>query len=259
MSPLGIYSLVSRGKTLETQMEAVANNLANVDTVGYKQDQPAFKQILAKSMGVAKESDEELFATQDHLPPYSGVGVAYVATADMGKDVTTGRPTQTGKETDLALISSKGFFSIQTPAGERFTRAGSFILNSDRQLVTPDGYQVLGKEGPIVVKGNKFEVGQDGTITVDDKPAGGLKIVAFPYPERLQKLGGAMFAPQDAENNARILEDVQVAQGFVESSNVNAVKEMTAMIEANRAYTSMQKAITAADEMNQRALTLAQI
>jgi flagellar basal-body rod protein FlgF len=259
MGPQGIYSLVSRGKTLETQMDAVANNLANVDTIGYKQDQPAFKELLARSMGVAKESDEESFATQDHLPPYSGVGVSYVATADMGKDFTPGRTTQTGNQTDLALVSSKGFFSIQTPQGERFTRAGNFILNADRQLVTAEGYQVLGKEGPVVVRGNKFEVGQDGTITVDDKPSGGLKIVTFPYPERLQKLGGAMFAPMDPENNARILEDVQVAQGFTESSNVNAVKEMTTMIEANRAYTSMQKALGAADEMNQKALTLAQV
>jgi flagellar basal-body rod protein FlgG len=259
MSPQGIYSLVSRGKALETQMDAVSNNLANVDTVGYKQDQPAFKQLLARTMGTAQESDEETFATQTHLPPYSGVGVSYVAPADMGKDFTPGRPTPTGKETDLALISSKGFFSIQTPQGERYTRAGNFTLNADRTLVTANGYPVVGKEGPIVVRGTKFEVGNDGTVTVDDKPAGGLKIVTFPYPERLQKLGGAQFAPMDAENNARILEDVQLAQGFIESSNVNAVKEMTTMIEANRAYTSMQKAITAADEMNQKALTLAQV
>lgn len=259
MGPQGIYTLVTRGKTLETQMEAVANNLANVDTVGYKQDQPSFKQLLARTMGVAGESDEETFATQDHLPPYSGVGVSYVATADMGKDFTSGRPTPTGKDTDLAVISSKGFFSIQTPAGERYTRAGNFTLNSDRQLVTAEGYQVLGKEGPLTIRGSKFEVGDDGTVTVDDQAIGGLKIVTFPYPDRLQKLGGAMFAPLDPENTARPLEDVQVAQGFIESSNVNAVKEMTTMIEANRAYTSMQRALTAADDMNQKALTLAQV
>jgi flagellar basal-body rod protein FlgG len=259
MSPQGIYSLVSRGKTLETQMEAVANNLANVDTVGYKQDQPAFRQLLARALGVAGESNEETFATQDHLAPYSGVGVSYVATADMGKDFTPGRPTPTGKDTDLALISPRGFFSIQTPQGERYTRAGNFTLNAERQLVTAQGYPVLGKEGPLTVRGAKFEVGDDGTVTVDGRPAGGLKIVTFPYPERLQKLGGAMFAPADAENNGRILEDVHVAQGFVESSNVNAVKELTTMIEASRAYTSMQRALTAADEMNQKALTLAQV
>ena len=259
MSSQGIYSLVSRGKTLETQMDAVANNLANVDTVGYKEDQPAFKEILSRTMGVAGSSDEETFATQDHLAPYSGVGVSYVTTADMGKNFSTGRLTPTGNDTDLAIVSNKGFFSILTPQGERYTRAGSFRLNQDRQLVTADGYQVVGKDGPLIIKNGKFQLADDGTISVDDQPQGGLKIVTFPYPERLQKLGGAMFAPVDPENNARIMEDVQVSQGFVESSNVDAVREMTRMIEANRAYTTMQRAITAADEMNQKALTLAQV
>jgi flagellar basal-body rod protein FlgF len=259
MSSQGIYSLVSRGKTLETQMDSVANNLANVDTVGYKEDQPAFKEILSRTMGVAGRSDEETFATQDHLAPYGGAGVSFVATADMGKNFAPGRPRPTGNDTDLAIISSKGFFSIQTPQGERFTRAGNFRLNQERQLVTADGFQVVGKDGPLVIKSGKLQVADDGTLSVDDQPQGGLKIVTFPYPERLQKLGGAMFAPVDPENNARILEDVQVAQGYVESSNVDAVREMTRMIEANRAYTTMQRAITAADEMNQKALTLAQV
>jgi flagellar basal-body rod protein FlgF len=259
MGTQGIYSLVSRGKTIERQMDAVANNLANVDTTGYKEDQPAFQTVLTKTLGVAQESGEESFVANEHIAPYSGVGTAYVSVADMGKDFSEGRLTATGNDLDFALADKKGFFSVQTPQGERFTRAGTFRLSRDNQLVTVDGYPVNGKEGPLVLKGNKVDVGEDGTIQVDGKPAGGLRVVTFPFPERLEKLGGNMFAPMDAANSARTLEDVKLEQGFVESSNVNPVREMTKMIEANRAYTQMQKAITIADEMNQRAITLAQV
>jgi len=259
MGPQGIYSLVSRGKVLEKQMDAVANNLANVDTVGYKEDQPAFRQILAHSMGVAGESDEETFVANEHIAPYSGVGTSFVAVGDMGKDFSKGRPTPTGNELDFALTTDQGFFSVQTPQGERFTRAGTFRLNQNQQLVTADGLAVNGKEGPLVLQGEKIQVGEDGTIVVDGKPAGGLRVVSFPFPERLQKLGSGLFAPVDAGNTARTMEDVKLAQGFVESSNVNPVREMTKMIEANRAYTQMQKALNIADEMNQRAISLAQV
>ncbi len=84
-------------------------------------------------------------------------------------------------------------------------------------------------------------------------------MVAFPFPDRLQKLGNSLMAPVDTENNPRILEDVDLVQGSLESSNVETFKEMTRMIQANRAYTMMQKAIGSADEMNQRAITLAEV
>ncbi len=259
MGPQGIYSLVSRGKTVETQMDAVANNLANVDTVGYKEDQPAFAQVLAKTVGTAGESDEESFVAHEHIAPYSGRGQSYVTVGDMGKDFSRGRLNPTGNDLDFAIASEQGFFSIQTPQGERFTRAGTFRLNRDNQLVTVDGNPVNGKEGPLVLKGEKIQMGEDGSILVDGKPSGGVRIVTFPFPDRLQKLGSNLFAPVDAANNARTMENPALIQGFVESSNVNAIREMTKMIEANRAYTQMQKAIGVADEMNQKAISLAQV
>jgi len=259
MGPQGIYSLVSRGKAIEKQMDAVANNLANVDTVGYREDQPAFQQILARTIGVAQESGEETFVANEHIAPYTGMGTSFVTVGDMGKDFSKGRPVPTGNDLDFALTTDQGFFSVQTPQGERFTRAGTFRVNQNHQLVTVDGHPVNGKEGPLVLQGEKIQVSEDGSILVDGKPSGGLRVVAFPFPERLQKLGGGLFAPADAANNPRTMEDVRMAQGFVESSNVNPVREMTKMIEANRAYTQMQKAITIADEMNQRAISLAQV
>jgi len=259
MNPQGIYSLVSRGNTLQNQMDLVANNLANVSTVGYKEEQPAFQELFATTMGVAPESDEETFAHNDHLAPYTGVGAFYVSMADVGQNMAQGRLQTTDNPLDFAIVSKDGFFSVNTPQGERFTRAGNFHLAPSGQLVDPDGYAVNGKEGPISIKGNEVTLAEDGTITVDGKRAGGLKIVSFPHPHRLQKMGGAMLAPADDGNMPSILEDVHLEQGVLESSNVNSVREMVRMIEANRAYTTMQKALTASDEMNRQTISLAQV
>ncbi|HEX9842006.1 MAG TPA: flagellar basal-body rod protein FlgF [bacterium] len=258
MNPQGIYTLVSRGNTLQNQMDTIANNLANVNTTGYKEDQPAFQELFATTMGVAQESDEEPFATHEHLGPYTGVGSFFVSMADMGKNMAPGALASTNNILDFAIVSPDGFFSIDTPQGERFTRAGSFHLNQNGVLVNADGYTVNGKEGPITIRGTEVRLGDDGSIIVDGERAGGLKMVKFPFPHRLEKLGASMFVPGDPENTPRIVEDVQLAQGMLESSNVNTVREMVKMIAANRAYTTMQKALTASDEMNRQAVTLAQ-
>lgn len=259
MNPQGIYTLVSYGKTLERQMEAVANNLANVETSGYKEDQPVFQSIFARTYGVPSASDEEQFAHHEHLAPYTGVGTYYVSVADMGKNMSQGRLRRTGQQLDLALANADGFFTVTTPQGERYTRGGNFHLNQDKQLVTAEGFLVTGKEGPIVIDGTDVEVSGDASVIVDGRRVGGLKVVAFPFPERLQKLGNSLMAPVDTENNPRILEDVDLLQGSLESSNVETFKEMIRMIQANRSYTMMQKAIGSADEMNQRAITLAEV
>lgn len=259
MNPQGIYTLVSLGNTLHRQMDTIANNLANVNTIGYKEDQPAFQQLFAATMGVASESDEETFAHHEHLAPYTGVGAFFVSVADMGKNLAPGRLITTGNTLDFAIVSKDAFFSIATPQGERFTRAGNFALNQDGQLVTADGFPVNGKEGPLIIKGTDVRLGEDGSILVDSEPIGGLKMVTFPFPERLQKMGGAMFAPDDEENAPIIPDEVELTQGMVESSNVEAIKELVRMIEANRSYKSMQQALTASDDMNKQAITLAQV
>jgi flagellar basal-body rod protein FlgG len=258
MNPQGIYSLVSYGKATERQMESIANNLANVDTVGYKSDQPSFASVFAQAMGVASESNEEQFFHHDHLAPYTGVGQSFTTINDMGKNYQQGRMERTGNPLDFALTNRNSFFSILTPQGERFSRAGNFRLNTQNQIITAEGLTVNGKEGPIVVNGRAVEVSEDGTVIVDGKAVGGMKIVSFPYPDRLQKLGNSLFAPIDARNEPRVEENVQMVQGSVESSNVESVRELVRMIEANRTYATMQRAITAHTEIDRQAITLAQ-
>ncbi len=187
------------------------------------------------------------------------MGTFYVSVADMGKNLSQGRVRRTGEPLDIALVNPDGYFSITTPQGERYTRAGNFHLNQDKQLVTAEGFPVNGKEGPIVIEGNELEVSGDGSVIVDGQRIGGMRIVTFPFPDRLQKLGNSLMAPVDAENNARILEDVNLVQGSLESSNVDSFKEMTRMIQANRAYASMQRALRSADDMNEQAISLAEV
>ncbi|MDH4224937.1 MAG: flagellar hook-basal body protein [Deltaproteobacteria bacterium] len=259
MTTQAVHPLVSYAKALERQMEAVSNNLANVDTTGYKQDQPAFQQVFAQTMGVASTNDEEQFFHLEHLPPYSGRGQNFVAIADMGKDFSQGQLKTTDNKLDFGLADKNSFFSISTPQGERFTRAGNFRLTPNHELINAEGFIVSGKEGPLKLDGNDVEATEDGTLMVDGKTVGGLKIVTFPYPERLQKMGNSQFAPVDVENAPRIQENVKLKQGVLENSNVDSMKEVVRMIEVNHAYTSMQKAIASEDEINKKAITLAEV
>ena len=241
-------------------MEAVANNLANVDTTGYKQDQPAFEMVFARSMAVPSTSDEEQFFHGQHIPPYTRVGTHFVSVADMGKDFNQGRLMNTGRVFDLAMGQEQGFFTLSTPQGERYTRAGNFHLNAENQLSSPQGHLVLGKDGePIVIEGKEVAFNEDGSIVVDGQVIGGLKVVEFDSPEQLQKLGSNLFAPIAPEHSARILEETSVQQGYLESSNVDSFKEMVRMIEANRAYSSMQRALTVNDRMNENAISLGKV
>src|SRR3989304_3301239 len=237
MNPQGIYSLVSYGKASARQMDTIANTRGTVDPLGYKSDQPTFASVFAQTMGVASESDEEQFFHHEHLAPYTGVGQGYTAVTDMGKNYQQGRLVHTGNNLDFALTDRKSFFSVVTPQGERFTRAGNFRLNTENQLITAEGLTVNGKEGALVVNGKDVQGSEDGTVIVDGKTVGGMRIVSFPRPDRLQKLGNTLFAPIAADNQPRIEENVQMVQGSVEGSNVEAVSEMVKMIEANRSYT----------------------
>ncbi len=259
MNPQGMYWLTSRANAIETHMEAISNNLANADTSGYKRDQAAFKQVLEQRWGVASESDEERFAHHEHIAPYSGYGGFHVALAEMGKDFQAGKMRFTGQDLDVSLANAKAFFSISTSHGERFSKAGAFVRNVDGFLVTQAGERVNGMKGSIQVGTGKVHIGEDGRVLVDNKVVDRLRIVEFPFPDRLNKAGDSLFKQIDASNHPEISEAPLVQQGALETSNVNTVDEMVRLILANRAYSSTQKALTTADEMNKKAIGLAEI
>jgi flagellar basal-body rod protein FlgF len=222
---------LSRQMTLERELDVVSNNVANVNTNGYKADRTLFQEYLKLN------AHEDTFSRRDRR-------VSFVNETGTYRDFSQGPTEQTKNPLDVA-IDGNSFLVVQTAAGERYTRDGGLQINPQGQLVTASGDPVLGTGGPIVFQpGDKdVTIGDDGNVSVRqgsspvDSLRGKLRLVNFAQAQSLLKEGSNLYsaegaAPQPATN-------ARVHQGFIEKSNVNSVLEMSHMIEVNRAYTQM--------------------
>jgi flagellar basal-body rod protein FlgG len=254
------------------RLDAVANNLANVDQDGYKRDlavHKAFPELLIRRMdddGVYRHP----FGSGDAAPIIGKLGTG-VELNELFTDFEQGAMKETQSDFDLAL-DGKGFFTVATPWGERYTRNGSFQLGKEGFLETKEGYPVMGENGPIRVKANNFQVDKEGRVWINaeyaDDPAllvsrenntweqmvllDTLKLVDFDLDRYLQKQGSSLYRSTEVSGAAEILERgdrPRVVQGFTEASNVDPVLEMVRMIEVNRAYEANQKVIQSGDAM----------
>lgn len=214
----------------ERRMEQIANNLANVDTSGYKKEDITFWEMM--------------FTAADHRPR---VGKALKVLTDHEQ----GSAKQTDNPLDFA-INGDGFFRVQTPAGVRYTRNGNFTLNNQGQLSTFDGNLVIGEGGPIVLTDQNIKVGRDGLITANGQEINRLSITTFADVNTLEKEGANLFRPSEGAAQELPVEAPDIKQGYLEGANVNIVSEMTAMIDLQRAYQSQQKAIQTTDEIDQQ-------
>ncbi|NIZ40471.1 flagellar hook-basal body protein [Entomospira entomophila] len=285
----GLYIGASGMQANENRMNVVANNLANVDLTGYKKDVSVLKSF--PEMLIQRSHDNGVvklpIGSYDSSPIVGklGTGVEYNETFTAFEQ---GSLKQTENAFDLALANNddtiaRGFFVIETPQGERYTRNGTFILGKEGYLETKDGYRVLGENGPIQVKLHNFVVGKDGTIyhnqAIEDDPrvltsarendwaereiVDRLRIVHFydtmdqPAERYLAKVGNSMWSATELSGPAVDLEEKrpQVLQGFLEASSVNAVQEMVTMITVNRAYEASQKTIQSADNAIEQAIS----
>lgn len=217
----------------ERRMNQIANNLANVDTAGYKKEDITFWEMM--------------FRAADQRPRV-GKALKVLTTHEQGS----------AKETDNTLdfaINGDGFFKIQTAAGVRYTRNGNFTLNNQGQLSTQDGNLVMGDGGPIVLADANIQVGRDGQINAGGIPVNRLAVVTFPDVNALEKEGANLFRPQDLTVQEVPVEFPSVQQGYLEGANVNIVSEMTEMIDLQRAYQSQQKAIQTTDDIDQQSIS----
>jgi flagellar basal-body rod protein FlgF len=238
---------LSRQMTLERQMDVVANNVANVNTTGYKADKSLFQEYLASG---AHEDD---FRGSDRR-------VSYVTDRATWHDFSQGTAEATKNPLDVA-IDGKAFLAVQTPRGERYTRDGSLQINAQGQLVTSAGYPVLGNAGPIVFQPTDKEVtiNADGGVSVleglsrIDSIRGKLRLVSFAQAQKLVKEGANLYAPGEG-NAAQPDTTSKVRQGFVEKSNVNSVAEMSKMIEVTRAYTQISAMLQQQGDLRKSAL-----
>jgi len=217
---------------LTRQYEMLTHNLANASTAGYKRQSASFAQALEAAGAVLGGGS----------PPVAGETVTV--------DFSQGALRQTGSPLDLAL-DGKGFFVIETPEGELYTRNGSFRINSDRRLVDSDGRLVAGDGGPITlpedVGMDKIAVAKDGSITAGSQNIGRLRIVDFPATSALLPVGGGCFRPLEGPA-AQTAQGASVQQGFQESSNVSVVEEVVNLITVARMYEANLKSVQTQDE-----------
>lgn len=235
---------LSRQMALARELDVVANNVANLDTTGYKAGGSLFEEYLSTNA----RADE------------TGSRVSFVRDRGVWHDMSQGPVERTGNPLDVAVDGS-GFLVVQTPRGDRYTRNGSMQINPSGQLVTSEGYPVLGDGGPITLQPSDREVSisRDGTLSVRegtskvDSVRGKIKLVTFDNPQRLQKDGNGTFnaaggaQPQPAAKGGLL-------QGSIEKSNVRGVVEMSRMIEITRSYTNIASILQQQADMSQSAI-----
>jgi flagellar basal-body rod protein FlgG len=210
------FSLIEGSLFQELRVGAISNNLANVNTTGFKRDLISFDEVLS-----------EVRSTTDFSP---------------------GPGRHTGNELDLTL-NGAGFFKIQTAEGIRYTRDGSFRLDGEGNLVNQQGDKVLGRNGTIPIQDGHVSIDKDGNVLVDNETVDKILVVDFEKQEFLKKEGNSYYKYEGEEVDIASPEDVSMRQGYLEQSNVNPTEAMIQMIEAFRAYESVQKAIQTMDEI----------
>ncbi len=229
----GIYPALSGGVAYEKLLSIIANNVANINTAGFKADRPVFKVDVPDSMNNTMGQGSDKFYTEIN---------------SVFTDFNSGVIRQTGNVLDLA-IEGNGFFVIDTPDGPRYTRSGNFILDPSRTLTTVDGHMVMGDGGPIIFEEGKISVDADGRISVNGSEVNRIRVADFDKPYSLKKDQNNMFIGSGEQT----AEAYKVLQGAVELSNVNSVKEMATMIGVLRGYESYQKVMTTLDETSAKA------
>ncbi|TYC48602.1 flagellar basal-body rod protein FlgF [Rhodobacterales bacterium] len=231
---------LSRQSILRNHLDVIANNMANINTTGFKSQNLHFVEYI---MPVA---DGSAFEPADRK-------ISYVDMFTTRTDFEPGSVKVTGNEFDLAL-NSDGFFVVQMEDGtEAYTRAGNFRLDATGQLVTIDGDPVLTQQGPITFtrEDGNVQIASDGTIATNLGVRGNIRVANFEDPRTLEKIGDTLFTGE----NPNVPQEIRLVQGAVETSNVFGVTEVTRLIEVTRAYDATAKVVKDLDELRQQAIS----
>ena len=226
------YIALSRQGTLKREMAVIANNLANMNTTAYKGEKMMFVEHLTKSKG------------GERLTP---VKLAFARDVAQFTDTSEGPIRSTGNSLDVA-ISNDGYFIVETPAGQRYTRNGRFEQNNQGQLVNQQGFPVLTEAGvPLVFapEDTEINISRDGTVSTNNGELGRIRMVTFESPQRRQKEAGGLLNTDDDPVNA---ENPAMIQGALEGSNVQPIIELSKMIETSRAFNSVRSFIEREDK-----------
>lgn len=213
---------------LRRQMSVVANNIANTNTPAFKGSKMVFIEHLSKAQAGYRAPENG----QHH----------FVRDIGQVRDTSEGPMTRTGNELDLA-IAGKGYFVVETDEGTRYTRHGRFQINQDRQIINGKGDVVQSDGGGAItvpVEATDIAVAPDGTVSFGDQVLGKVAVVTFEDEQAMNREPNNLYR---TEQNAQPADDVSVAQGMLEQSNVNAIIELTQMIDIHRSHDSVRKVI----------------
>ncbi len=256
-----LYTAASGMNAQQANIDNVAHNLANVNTVGFKKSRVEFEDLVyeqVKTPGSASSVTEQLPTGLE-----TGLGVRPVASS---RDFGRGNLRSTSGPLDLA-IEGDGFFQVELPSGEvGYTRAGAFHLNAEGAIVTNEGYRIQ-PQITIPPNATSISISKDGIVSVavpgqtGAQQVGTIELASFQNPAGLQALGGNLFQATTASGEPNVGTPGTdgrgtIAQGFVEDSNVSVVEEMVNMILGQRAYEANSKVVRAADEMLQQVNTI---
>ena len=236
----GLYAAANGMIAVEDRQAAIANNIANASTPGFKRQlavQEGFYQVFAQAgEGFTRLSQES--------NPGGGIRLSQTYS-----DYSDGVVMNTGRPLDIALVGP-GMMEVETPFGPRYTRSGKLSAGSDGSLVTDHGYRVMGAEGdPIIVSGGIPQIERNGAISVNGQQRGQIKLMEFSDLHELNRSGYSLYtAPQDVLDRAKPAEDTVVLGQAIESSNVQLPTEISHMMLALRAYEANRKVLSSADE-----------
>ncbi|PKR55937.1 flagellar basal-body rod protein FlgF [Thalassospira marina] len=228
------YIALSRQRVLRSKMDTITQNLANMDTNGYKQQNMMFTDWMAANKDAPFRGERKIALVQD-IGQY--------------RDTTVGNLERTERDFDVALSKPDMYFSIDTPNGVRYTRNGNFSLDPGGQLITSEGYPVLTDAGQPLFFGQadtRVTIAGDGTVSTDVGQVGKLAVSTFDNVQQLKPEGSSLY---NTDQQPQAVESPGVVQGTLEKSNVNPIKAMVEMIDVLRTYQSVTKTV---ENENQR-------
>ncbi|MBN8549528.1 MAG: flagellar hook-basal body protein [Deltaproteobacteria bacterium] len=243
----GTYISASGGMNQLRKLDVVNNNLANVNTPGFK------KELLVGSVHTFDQTLASMVASKDPYAKGDHERTPGAVHAHSVTDFSLGPIKDTGNELDLALRNPKDFFVINTPSGPRYTRAGNFTLNSEGQISTLDGMQVAGDGGAITITGAPLAISPNGSVTSKGILVGKLQVVHFDDPKVLEREGSSRFT-LPAGKPPPVPVEPDVIPRSLEMSNVSAITSMIDLIAASKGFEMYTKTAQTIDGMNQSAI-----
>ena len=252
-----LFSGLFGALTTEHRMNFIANNLANVNTHGYKRDTLAFSDTMAYYAHDEIREPLMTLRSKSLFPEPKNMARSRVAVSRV--DFSQGSMKYTGDPLDVAIAGENAFFRVQTPNGPYLSRNGHFVLSNDGTIMTPQGYPLQGEGGSITIpQGTRtITISGDGQVQADGVPVSRIDLVSVDNLKNLEKMGHNLFKPRTNvrvnEGDAYANNRARLEQGFMEAANVEVVSEMVNMIETNRQFEMYQKVMQTSDTLDRAA------